>query len=81
MRKRVKIALGATVVVIVIAFFFAPVLYWENISPTAVGNWPIYRSLGCATLGIGALYGPNHGGAIIGYHFGCKNPPQWERYV
>jgi hypothetical protein len=44
-------------------------------------SWPVYRSLGCATSGLGDLYAPSAGVNIIkGFHFhlGCNIPGQWE---
>lgn len=59
--------------VVVIVFFLAPVVWWFNLgSPIAgerVSN-PVYRSLGCATLGYGDLYAPSW----FGFSLGCEIP-------
>jgi len=76
MRKKAKIALGIFAVVTVIAFFFlAPVVYWKNVSPALGGFWPIYRSLGCATIGVGVAYGSG----VIGYQLSCN--PQYGPFI
>ena len=61
--------------VIVLAFFFAPVAFWFNerggpaIVLEKVGP-PVYRSLGCTTIGYGDLYAPGW----FGFSFGCNIP-------
>ena len=83
MRRKAKIALGALAVVMVLAFFFlAPVVYWKNVSPVNGGFWPIYRSLGCASIGVGAAYGGgivHQYGGTIGYQLSCN--PQYGPFV
>jgi hypothetical protein len=76
MRKKAKTVLGAFAVVMVIAFFLlAPVVYWKNVSPANGGFLPIYRSLGCATIGVGAAYGTG----VIGYQLSCN--PQYGPFI
>jgi hypothetical protein len=79
MRRRTK-ALGvALAVVLVGAFFFAPVILRVTYgSPIAIQKMsvPVYESLGCATIGYGVLYAPNW----FGFSLGCKIPvpvPLW----
>ena len=56
-----KVALAGIACILIVAFFFGPVLYWVSI-----GSWPIYRSAGCATVGLGEVYAPH-----FGWHLGC----------
>jgi len=77
MRRAVEAAGIGTAAVVVLAFFFlAPVVFWFNEYPPIVGQrtpanaMPVYRSLGCATVGIGDLYAPSW----FGFSFGCQPP-------
>jgi hypothetical protein len=73
MRRVTKVAIAAVVSVALIAFFFfAPVFYWFAFSTVSfLPHQPVYRSLGCATVGFGDVYSPGYGGFI----FGCALPP------
>jgi hypothetical protein len=60
-------------VVIVLVFLFAPVAFWFTMRAGPVGYesaTPVYRSLGCATIGYGDLYAPGW----FGFSFGCEIP-------
>jgi hypothetical protein len=64
---------GIVVVLASLAFFLAPVNLWFNSGSRVAGqmfNIPVYRSLGCATVGFGDLYSPNW----FGFRFGCNLP-------
>jgi len=68
---KAAVALIATVVVLV--FFLAPVTFWFNLRVGPAGytqTVPVYRSLGCAVLGLGDLYAPEW----FGFSFGCGIP-------
>ena len=64
-------------VIVGIAFFlFAPVIYWYNASPFVSGNFPVYHSLGCATVGFGDTYASTWFNTNSGFfEFGCQAPP------
>ena len=65
--------LGVAVVVAVALFFLAPVALWYDSGSPIAGQTvsvPVYRSLGCATFGIGVLYSPSW----FGFVFGCQAP-------
>ena len=72
--KRRTVALAGIAVVVVVAFFFlAPIAFWYNSGSPMAGqivSLPVYRSLGCATLGMGVLYSPSW----FGFMFGCQAP-------
>ncbi|MDG6923313.1 MAG: hypothetical protein JRN67_08490 [Nitrososphaerota archaeon] len=74
MRSSAKVAIACIVIVVVLAIFFlAPVLFWFNSGPVIAGQTakvPVYRSLGCATIGYGDLWAPNW----FGFHLGCTIP-------
>ena len=55
------------------AFFFAPVVYWFSTGPyyeayshPSPNTTPVYRSLGCLTVGYGVSYGPGWFGLVVG---------------
>jgi hypothetical protein len=60
-------------VVAVAAFFLAPVEYYRNVGARAGAPDPVYRSFGCATLGLGVLYGQGSFGLLLG----CEIPEQY----
>ena len=67
-RHAVSIALG--IIIVLAFFFFAPILFFVSIGGWPAGtstDTPIYRSLGCATIGLGVLYAPSWSY----YHLGC----------
>ena len=73
MRRIAKAALIGIGIVAAMAFFLAPISYWFSVGPAFAGDsWrtPIYRSLGCATLGLGSLYAPDW----FGFSLGCEIP-------
>jgi sterol desaturase/sphingolipid hydroxylase (fatty acid hydroxylase superfamily) len=73
MRRITKAVIVVVVIGLVGFFFFAPVIYWYSLgSPVArqTADIPLYRSLGCATMGFGDLYAPNW----FGFSFGCNIP-------
>jgi hypothetical protein len=68
-----RAALVLVVAVAILAFFLAPVAFWHNLRAGPVGSTsstPVYRSLGCATLGYGDLYAPGW----FGFSLGCTIP-------
>lgn len=72
-----KAAMTVAVAVVLILFFLlAPVAFWHNEGPPIAGasvhvsQIPIYRSLGCATVGVGDLYAPTW----FGLKMGCRPP-------
>ncbi len=71
------IVAGVIATAVLVAFFFAPVVFWYNAvgGPIMVGEnppkHPVYRSLGCVFFGYGDTYAPMLGG--LG--FGCEGPP------
>ena len=77
MRRATKAAAVATGAVVVVAFFFlAPVVFWYDQQPPIEGQQvtayaaPVYRSLGCAAVGVGDMYSPGW----FGLSFGCRPP-------
>jgi hypothetical protein len=73
MRRVAKVVVAIAVVVVLAFFFLAPVALWLNLGSPIAGQTmsvPVYRSLGCATVGIGDLYAPTWSG----FSFGCKIP-------
>jgi hypothetical protein len=77
-----KIAVACTVVaVVVLVFFFAPIVYWFSTGPyyqafphPSLDVTPVYRSLGCVTLGVGDSYGPDWFGLVVG----CSPASFWS---
>ena len=81
MRRIVKIVLTSVIVLFFLAFFFVPVTFWFYAgSPGAGVHFPVYRSLGCATVGFGDLYAPNWFGLSIGCQIPVPMPivPPWS---
>jgi len=73
MKSRTKVVVVVVAVVIVMAFFLAPVAFWFDLRAGPVGytqTVPVYRSLGCATVGLGDLYAPRW----FGFSLGCDIP-------
>jgi tetrahydromethanopterin S-methyltransferase subunit D len=74
MRRIAKLAAAGLVVVVAVGFFFlAPMSFWYYQGGGPVGaefHIPVYRSLGCATVGMGDLYSPGW----FGFSFGCSIP-------
>jgi hypothetical protein len=72
--RRAAVAVSLAVVVAAAVFFLAPVSFWFNEGPpfyTAHPVYtPVYRSLGCAALGVGDLYAPGW----FGFSLGCGIP-------
>jgi hypothetical protein len=63
-------------VIAVVFFFLVPAFYWFS-EPSAIVYYDtslyVYRSLGCATIGIGTTYYPaNTPGNYSGLQIGCK---------
>jgi hypothetical protein len=74
MRRRTKALVGVAVIVVAVAvFFLAPVEHYANVGARAGAIAPVYRSLGCATFGLGVLYGQNS----FGLQLGCEIPEQY----
>jgi len=74
-RRSRKVAVVVIAAVMVLAFFFAPIAFWlnERGAPAFVvegAGSPVYRSLGCITIGYGDLYAPGW----FGFSFGCDIP-------
>jgi hypothetical protein len=88
MRPKTKVIGLGIILVIVLLFFFAPILYWTSVRPPVPPAYfntpglalPVYRSLGCSLLGYGDLYSPGSvklGGLkypAFGFSLGCKIP-------
>jgi len=55
MRRRGKVAIGVAIVVLLVAFFFAPVVYYNPMSKA--GHASGYESLSCAAFNVGISYG------------------------
>ncbi|MDV3278355.1 MAG: hypothetical protein LYZ69_07805 [Nitrososphaerales archaeon] len=77
MRRMRKVAAIGIVVIVVLAFFFAPVVFWFRAGPTfqplphpSPAYTNVYRSLGCVTLGFGDLYASDWFGFVLG----CQIP-------
>jgi hypothetical protein len=70
MRRVAKVVTVSIVVIFTVFFFLAPVIFWFSDSSLVGNGNPVYRSLGCATLGLGDEYAPN----MFGFRFGCKSP-------
>ncbi len=77
MNRRTKALALGLVIVMVGAFFFAPVLFWfATGTPYTTGLsaplsiWPVYHSLGCYFFGVGDWYAPHWSG----FGFGCQIP-------
>jgi hypothetical protein len=73
MRRPTKVIAAVIATIMVVVFFFAPVVWWFNMGSPIAGvrmTTPVYRSLGCATLGYGDLYAPGW----FGFSFGCNIP-------
>jgi hypothetical protein len=74
MRRRVA-ALSAAALAVGVAFFFlVPFVFWLDYPVGCCGRVtrvPVYLSLACATVGVGAEYMP--GG--LGYDLVCKDLP------
>ena len=71
MRRSRKVAVVVIAAVVVLAFFLAPVVWWFNLGSPIAGEKmaiPVYRSLGCVTLGYGDIYAPGW----FGFSFGCN---------
>ncbi len=73
MRRRTKVSIVVLAVALVGAFFFAPVVYWFSTGPyyeayphPSPNVTPVYRSLGCVTVGYGVSYGPDWFGLVLG---------------
>jgi len=88
MRSKTKVEVVGVLLIIVLVFFFAPVLYWTSAIPpvppayfnTPGLSLPVYRSLVCAFFDIGDLYSLGSvklGGLqypAFGFSLGCKIP-------
>ncbi len=73
MRRTTKVAVVGVTVAAALLFFFGPVSLWFNGGSPVAGqsvSVPVYRSLGCATVGFGDLYAPSW----FGFSFGCELP-------
>lgn len=73
MRRVTKAVTVVVVIGLVAFFFFAPVVHWYSLGSPIAGQTadiPVYRSLGCAIVGLGDLYAPNW----FGFSFGCNIP-------
>ena len=73
MRRGPRTFIVIMVAVTVLAFLYAPVVFWFNLRAGPVGSQfttPVYRSLGCATFGYGDLYAPGW----FGFSLGCTIP-------
>jgi hypothetical protein len=70
MRRVAKAAVVSIVIVFTLCFFLAPVVFWFGDSSLPVNTNPVYRSLGCATVGLGDEYAPG----MFGFRFGCNSP-------
>ncbi len=71
--KRISMVITIIVAVGLLVFFLAPVSLWFNSGSPIAGETmsvPVYRSLGCATVGFGDLYAPSW----FGFSFGCSIP-------
>jgi len=74
MRKRNKAAVVGIALASAIAFFFlAPVFESGDLSAVDKGPRHFYNSLGCLTIGIGAMYGQN----MFGFQLGCSIAIKW----
>ena len=79
MRLRTKLLVTLVPLFFVGAFFFAPAMYWFSTGPyyeayphPSSNVTPVYRYLGCLTVGYGVSYGPDW----FGYVLGC-GPSDW----
>lgn len=67
-------AIACVVIVVVLAsFFFAPIVFWFSTGPEyqafphpSQDITPVYRSLGCVTVGYGDTYAPGWFGLVFG---------------
>ena len=85
MQRLAKVVIAGAVFVALLAFFivffFVPTMLWYNATgdPIATANpnsYPVYRSLGCATIGFGVIYSPGW----FGVTFGCNIQSQFPGY-
>ncbi len=72
MKPITKAATIIIAIAIVSVYFFVPVVFWMS-SGAPAKSVPVYRSLGCATLGLGDLYAPG----LFGFNFGCQIPSKY----
>ncbi len=82
MRRRRALVVVIMIAVALLAFFLAPVAYWFSAGPEyqayphpSMERTPVYRSLGCVTVGFGDTYGPGWFGLVIG----CSPASFWRR--
>jgi len=75
LHRKTKVALASLAVVVMLAFFLAPISYWfSQHGPLNGSNQTIvaYRSLGCLLLGIGDSYYTAGDGLPAMFEFTCR---------
>jgi hypothetical protein len=73
MRRARKMAVACIIIVGILVFFFAPIVFWFSTGPEyqayphrSLNITPVYRSLGCVTVGYGDIYAPDWFGLVLG---------------
>ena len=73
MKRSSKVAVVSVAVIVGSVFFLVPLSYWYTQDCGTIGfvcgvtgSHPVYRSLGCAAVGVGTLYSPDWFGPRLG---------------